>query len=59
MTSNVGHLLWSGIVSEKRARTLLGLDVVDGKLRSRPYRSDTRAPLRLKGVKVGGRRLDV
>jgi glycogen debranching enzyme len=40
-------------------RTLLGLDVVDGRLRSRPTNAKTLGRLGLKGVKVCGKRHDV
>jgi glycogen debranching enzyme len=40
-------------------RTLLGLDVVDGRLRSRPCRSKDIGNVRLRGVRVRGKRVDV
>jgi hypothetical protein len=40
-------------------RTLLSLDVVDGKLRSKPYRSEARGRIGLSGIKVRGRRVSV
>jgi glycogen debranching enzyme len=39
-------------------RTLLGLDVVDGRLRSRPEIPDELGPIRLRGVEVRGARRD-
>ena len=40
-------------------RTLLGLDVVDARLRSQPCKSDRVGDLRLEGVLVRGKRVDV
>ena len=37
-------------------RTLLGLDVVDGRLRARPCLPESVGRVRLRGVQVGGRR---
>ena len=39
-------------------RTLLGVDVVDGRLRSRPAESSTLGKLRLSGIAVRGKRVD-
>jgi glycogen debranching enzyme len=39
-------------------RTLLGLDVVQGKLRARPHLPAGTGPMRLRGVRVRGRRVD-
>ena len=40
-------------------RTLLGLDVVDGRLRSEPCESDRVGDVRLEGIRVRGKRVDV
>jgi glycogen debranching enzyme len=50
---------WAAGAPLLAVRTLLGLDVVDGRLRSTPCTSDEIGKLGLKGVKVRGRRVDV
>jgi glycogen debranching enzyme len=50
---------WAAGAPLMAIRTLLGLDVVDGRLRARPCESKKIGKLRLKGVSVRGERVDV
>jgi glycogen debranching enzyme len=49
---------WAAGAPLMAIRTLLGLDVVDGRLRARPCRSKKIGKLRLEGVSVRGERVD-
>ena len=49
---------WAAGAPLLAVRTLLGLDVVDGRLRSRPPESRPFGKLRLKGIQVRGRHVD-
>jgi glycogen debranching enzyme len=49
---------WSSAAPLLALRTLLGLDVEDGELRTAPFLPDELGRLRLKGVHVGGGRFD-
>jgi glycogen debranching enzyme len=49
---------WSAGAPLLALRTILGLDVVGGKLRARPELPDGLARVRLRGVRVRGRRVD-
>jgi glycogen debranching enzyme len=49
---------WAAAAPLLCLRTLLGIDVVDGKLRSRPLHGDTFGKLALRGVRVRGGRAD-
>ncbi len=50
---------WAAGAPLMAIRTLLGLDVVDGRLRSHPCESRKVGKLRLDGVRVRGKRVDV
>ena len=50
---------WAAGAPLMAIRTLLGLDVVDGRLRVQPCESKKIGKLRLKGVAVRGKRVDV
>ena len=49
---------WAASAPLLALRTLLGIDAVDGRLRSRPAESKPLGKLRLKGIEVRGRRVD-
>jgi glycogen debranching enzyme len=50
---------WSAGAPLLALRTILGLDIVGGKLRSRPQLPKSVGRIKLRGVKVRGRRVDV
>src|SRR5207237_7701484 len=50
---------WAAAAPLLTLRTILGLDVVDGRLRSRPCRVGKLGKLRLEHVRVRGKRVDV